>query len=135
VNGGIGWQWYYSGDPIAGADSASLIATQTGAYFAMITGSHGCTWSTDTVVVVLTVGMMEMQDEGMGPWPNPTADVVYFQNHHTNTLQGRLQNATGRSIREVRLSPGRNVIDLTGLGPGIYLLLMPDGEAHRIVKM
>jgi PKD repeat protein len=43
----IAWQWYLDGLPVPGATSAQFIATQSGAYWAVLTDIAGCTAQSD----------------------------------------------------------------------------------------
>ena len=47
------WQWYYDGSPIVGATSPALVATQSGAYWAVLTDGFGCTGQSDPLTLQL----------------------------------------------------------------------------------
>ncbi len=134
LSGGSGWQWYLNGNELAGADTASLIAPQTGSYHALVSDFSGCTWNTDTVMVVLNVGIAEVEFSSIQIWPNPAGEVIYFQNPGSEMIHGQLLNGTGQVVRQVMLLPGTNDLDLNGLPAGIYLLNVRDGGIHRFVK-
>jgi hypothetical protein len=55
-----------------GGDSASHVAEQTGQYHAVVTDASGCQWNSDTVLVVLNVGMVEAGQQEVLLYPNPT---------------------------------------------------------------
>ncbi|MEO6037429.1 MAG: SdrD B-like domain-containing protein, partial [Saprospiraceae bacterium] len=41
------WQWYFDGNPIAGATGPDLVATQSGTYWAVLTDGFGCIGQSD----------------------------------------------------------------------------------------
>jgi hypothetical protein len=133
VNGGSGWQWHLDGAPIAGAESSSFIAPQTGEYFAQVTDMSGCSWSTGPVMVVLNVSVPEMENDVLKFWPNPVDDVLFIE-WNGDRIHGRLLNGTGAEVGGVTLQNGRNSIAMQGLVPGLYLFKFTDGTTFRVLK-
>lgn len=65
------YQWYYNGNPIAGATSQSYVPTQNGTYYVMITDTNGC-GSFSGNFVMNDVSINEIQSDGeMTIYPNP----------------------------------------------------------------
>lgn len=135
VSGGVAWQWYLGDAPVAGADSASLIAPFTGAYFALVTDAEGCSWSTDTVQVVLNVGVHEATGADVLLYPVPAGATVQLD----MPLAVRSVQAfdmQGRSHVVARFGP--KLLQVEHLVPGVHLLRIEDaaGAVHwrRMVK-
>jgi len=131
TTGGTTWQWYFNGSTWVG-DSASTIATQTGDYHAIVTDAFGCTWSTDTVLVVLNTGVEEAMASSLRAFPIPASSVLFI-NHAGAATQAMLLNASGQQVIGFVLRSGRNAVDVSRLAPGLYLLRIEGGEAVRLV--
>lgn len=52
----VGWQWYFNGSPVPGANSPDFVATQSGAYYAELTDQFGCTNQSDPLTLNLFDG-------------------------------------------------------------------------------
>lgn len=76
VNGGFAWQWYVDGQLMTGSDSAAVLALVTGNYSAQVADANGCVWSTDTVLVVLNVGVSDDPLPVVTVFPVPADDQL-----------------------------------------------------------
>ena len=63
-------------------------------------------------------------------WPNPTHDFVNIQcnDYESSNTSATLLNQRGLKLKEVRLIPGINKIDITKLSPGIYYVMINAGQ-------
>jgi hypothetical protein len=135
VAGGVSWQWYGAGQPIQGADGSSLVVLLTGEYHALVTDTNGCTWSTDTALVVLNVGLSAVTGAGVRLYPLPAGSSVRVDMPlavravHAFDLRGRV-HAVGVS--------GSHLLQVDALPPGAYVLCIEDsaGRVHwqRLLK-
>lgn len=132
VEGGAAWQWFFNGAALPG-DSSLLIALENGSYHALVTDANGCMWSTDTVQLVLTVGMGEQSSEDLRAWPNPASERFFIQLDGTVSVHADLLNSVGQRMRSLVLRPGMNTVDLKEVDSGLYVLLMEDGRMLRLV--
>lgn len=132
VENGTAWQWFFAGDALSG-DSALLIATETGSYHALVTDAHGCTWSSDTVLVVLGTGVAARSSEGLQAWPNPASEQFSIRLPGTVLVNAELLNSVGQRVRSLILRPGMNTVDLKGVDSGLYVLLLEDGRVLRVL--
>jgi len=132
TNGGSAWQWYFNGTTLV-SDSASAIATQTGNYHALVTDENGCAWNTDTVTVVLNVGVEENADRHLLAYPVPTSSLV-FVDHIGSAIPAELLNGAGQRVLSFTLQLGRNALDLHAFPSGLYLLRTSEGRSVRVVK-
>ena len=134
IAGGEGFQWYFNNVPIAGADSASFVADATGGYHAVVTDANGCSWNSDTVLVVLNVGVVEQRSDPLRAWPIPAMDVLYVDLPGAVSTTAELINCAGQRVRSLFLRPGMNAVDLSGMDRGLYLLHVPDGGVVRVLR-
>ncbi|MBX7130983.1 MAG: hypothetical protein K1X58_16815, partial [Flavobacteriales bacterium] len=132
TTGGIGWAWYVDGNTLV-SDSSSAIAPQTGNYHAVVTDAFGCTWSTDTVTIVLNVGIDEHALDLLTVRPNPAADRTTILWNGASAVEAVLITSAGQSVRTMKLVPGMNEIGLSGVETGLYLLRTADGRTVRVV--
>ena len=129
--GGAAWEWFFDGSVLV-SDSASALATQTGAYHALVTDAYGCAWSTDTVLVVLNTSVEDAMTSTVRAFPIPTASVLFID-HAGDASPAMLLNASGQQLLGFVLRAGRNAVDVSGLAPGLYLMRAEGGEAVRVV--
>lgn len=132
TSGGSAWQWFFNGSMLV-SDSASAIATQTGDYHALVTDAHGCTWTTDTVTVVLSTAVLEGERTVLRAYPVPASSVLLVE-HSGPTVLAELLNGSGQRMRSFTLREGRNMLDVEALPRGLYLLRAGDGRIVRVVK-
>lgn len=135
VEGGVSYAWVFDGSVSVGGDSASHVAQQTGQYHAVVTDASGCQWNSDTVLVVLNVGMDEAGQQEPLLFPNPTRDVLRLSNLNIPVLRAVAMDVLGRSA-EVKVT-GSNTIDVGDLAPGTWMLVIGTGSGttySRFVK-
>jgi hypothetical protein len=135
VNAGTSWAWYQDGEVVEGADSASVVATGTGSYHALVTDAFGCTWSTDTVLVVLNVGVDALTGTRALLYPVPAGAIVHVElpaairSVDALDAQGRVHHVTVM---------GPRMLQVDGLSPGVYVIMIEDTAGrtswHRLVK-
>ncbi len=133
IAGGESYAWFFDGTTAIGGDSASHIATSTGSYHALVTDAFGCEWNSDTVIVVLNVGLTEEQGAGVRVWPTPATGVLNVDLRGMRNTPAELINGAGQRVRSLTLRPGVNVIDLAGIKNGLYVLRSADGSVVRVV--
>jgi len=133
VVAGNNWQWYFNGSMIPGADSSSVIATATGEYYVVYNDANDCTWNTEPVMVVLSVGFAEVDKSGLKFWPNPVDEVLFVEWNGDRSL-ARLLNATGAVVANFTLDHGINTFGMNGLPPGLYVVETGYGRSFRVMK-
>jgi arylsulfatase A-like enzyme len=69
----------------------------------------------------------------LGIWPNPTNDITTVVYTGSRPLSFTLFSATGARSLEGTLLPGRNMVDLEALVPGMYFL-RAGSVSYRVVK-
>ncbi len=128
IGGGTAWQWFVDGQLLTGADSASIIAPLTGNYFAEVADAYGCTWNSDTVLVVLNVGVEEVASSSLMLYPNPAGERLFIRTDGT-VVQAQAIDATGRIVRLPELSASS--LNTQALIPGVWAvqITLADGRS------
>lgn len=82
----------------------------------------------------LTTEVNEFTSANSGAWPNPTAGVVNIVS--PSATEAIVVDVAGRVIMRERLTIGTNVLDLTALSPGGYLITSANGAfaPERVVR-
>ena len=73
---------------------------------------------------------------GISLYPNPAKDAitVFFNNDALLNTPVQLSTITGRMLSTTNLASGQQLIDLSKLPQGIYILTFSNGEVKRLVK-
>ncbi len=135
VEGGQGWQWYYNGLPLPGEVATYHIAQNSGTYHVSFIGGAGCAWRSDTLNVVLSVGMEALGNEAPMLYPSPAKDRLWLHNGLT-IASARAWDMAGRSATAPVLD-GQS-LDIAHWAPGLWMveLRFSDGsrERYRVMK-
>jgi hypothetical protein len=78
ADSGTQLQWFLNGQPINGANGPSWVATQTGSYTLLFTGSNGCSGVTPPVFVTIS----SVGEPGAAPvriYPNPAREAFFIE--------------------------------------------------------
>ncbi|MCA1752742.1 MAG: T9SS type A sorting domain-containing protein [Flavobacteriales bacterium] len=125
IEEGAEYQWFECIDDafilIEGADEATFVASENGAYAVDITLGP-CTDMSECqeVVGLSTFGMAE---PNFSVYPNPAMDVLFVESSGTgNPLQLILYDIAGRPVRSFQISGELTALPLQGLAAGTYLL-------------
>jgi photosystem II stability/assembly factor-like uncharacterized protein len=116
-----GNQWYYNGNPIAGATSPQLTISQSGLYMLEVTSVNGCVgYST-----VFTTTSSQYEDtflSGLSITPNPCDGnfLIQLNNLEKITLIN-IHNMLGELVY-VSIEPDNNEIKLSDIVEGTYIL-------------
>jgi hypothetical protein len=121
-----GNQWYMDGTLIPGATNQSFTATQSGAYFDIVTLNSCSSEPSDTIDV--TVGIGEFDIMKVTIYPNPADDNVTIQFTSSNHLPERI-NLFSSDARLIFRSESFEhtgyssfMLDVGDLCPGLYIL-------------
>ncbi len=73
------YQWFFNGDPIAGAIMSSFNATDSGDYFVEVIDQNGCLARSETVFVIIS-SSNDIEDYlHIRIYPNPTVGILYLE--------------------------------------------------------
>lgn len=70
----------------------------------------------------------------MHAWPNPMQDMLGVDVDTSVTIPAELLTLTGQRVRSFTLAPGRNIVAVGDLSPGVYLLSAGGGKVVKVVK-
>ena len=133
-------QWYYGGAPINGETSQLIVANDTGSYYVTVTTLDGCTYSSDVIVYNNTSTVdLALADAQLNLWPNPNngqfqLDLQLGKKTNVNLV---VLDATGRLVyrEEAATSHWQTSIDLSSVGPGVYLTVIQTSQGRLQRKL
>lgn len=131
------YQWYFNGQPIAGANSQQYTPVSNGNYQVVISNLNGCQSSSS--VFTLVGQLEENNQETIMLFPNPVGSALMIQFIGINTnqmMEVNLLNYQGQTISTQFLN-GQSfaTADVKHLAAGIYLLEVKTMEGQRIRKL
>ena len=129
---GATYHWINCADnqPINGATNASFTPTQNGSYAVVVT-QNGCS-ATSNCVIISTVGLEAMSQNGWNIYPNPANDQLFIEVSEAVGIS--LIDMTGKVIQHEDLKSGNNTIQISSLTPGVYFIKSANGANVRFVK-
>ena len=129
---GATYHWINCADnqPINGATNASFTPTQNGSYAVVVT-QNGCS-ATSNCVIISTVGLEAMSQNGWNVYPNPANDQLFIE--VSEAVGITLIDMTGKVIQQEDLKSGNNTIQVSSLTPGVYFIKSANGANVRFVK-
>jgi hypothetical protein len=138
---GYSYQWYLNGTPITGANSATHLILQSGAYSLIAINGNGCMAYSDTLTaIILTNSASETETKTEEPilFPNPNNGSL---NIHVPTFWHEsiysISNLSGQIIWKGVLDQELNQLDLHELANGTYILELEKDQIkihYRFIK-
>lgn len=120
--GGVSYQWFFNGNPVIGATSATLIATANGTYAVLLIDENGCSNISEPVNVVISA-IEHPVAEGLQISPNPFSEYVSLQCHMCNTEKVVLYDRVGSVVLSTSFSDGNEVkLSTATLPRGVYFV-------------
>ena len=127
----FGYQWYYNGGPIDGADTQVIEAWATGDYHVVTSNAEGCTAASLPVQVIIT-GIDVADTDRSIVWPSPAQNTINVRG--SSNARFEVLDESGRIVRNGSLTGPIGQIALDGLGAGAYFLRIAEGDAWREVR-
>lgn len=131
---GINYQWYYNNALIPSATGNFYVATQTGNYSVQVTDSNGCRAASN--VVLITVGVDELQSLYAQVYPNPSNDGKWTL-VADKLLVGESFTVTdnnGRLIYKSIITGTSTAVNLQ-LASGVYFLRINSKAGNKTFKI
>ena len=134
-----GNQWYYAGNPIAGATGQSYTVTHNTGYYWCVVTTNGCSSPISNKVWVVVTGQQELQGSSFNVFPVPSDGqfTVSVTSPVEETFTIMVYNQLGAKIFElgdVRVNGVfERKIDLRPVATGIYSVIFLNSE-HKIVR-
>jgi uncharacterized repeat protein (TIGR01451 family) len=105
---------------------------QSGTYTAVVDNDEGCD-STITINLTITVGVLELDNPGIRVFPIPASQTITAMwNGDATTFT--IATPDGRLVRSGRIIAGSNVIDISALASGTYVLKADNRVTRFVVK-
>lgn len=110
-----------------------------GVYFWKVELTGLCELALESTVAsfdVLFVGVAEVTPPSLTVSPNPASQMLQI-NYTGRAVEAQIWSVYGQRVSQstARLVPGQNVIDISVLAPGSYILQLSSGEHVRFVKV
>lgn len=126
---GTSYQWFLNSVAINGANAINYTPTSTGIYTVEVSFVDGCPTISDPYSFSIgTSSVYQPILEHLQPFPNPTSRQVSFYPYTVE--DGQLFDLSGKLLKRFAMT---QTVDLSDLGPGIYLLSL-DGKMYKIEK-
>ncbi|TYB79470.1 T9SS type A sorting domain-containing protein [Bizionia myxarmorum] len=68
-------------------------------------------------------------------YPNPASDIIYFELTSSNYLEIEILNMMGQHIISTKLTKQNNIIDVSNLRNGLYLINLSEGNKKEVKKI
>ncbi len=132
TTGGISFQWYLDGVPLAGETDTVLVPSGNGDYSVQVTDDLGCTYMSDVFNITgIGIGEVDGGESVLRVHPNPASTRFTVAHPHLKDASLVLFNAMGEAVLEQRSSGGATSIDATLLPAGLYIVHLTDGTRVR----
>jgi PKD repeat protein len=134
------YQWYLNGNPVAGATTQNILATQIGMYQVEAFSIYGC--ESGISAAVLVDDIPEIGIEAFAVYPNPSSGIfnISFSGKERGEYTLEIFSEEGKLVNSKTLNDFQGnyseTVDLSAEGPGIYTIrITRNGEtsAHRII--
>lgn len=135
---GLAYQWYFNGSPLLGASSANQIVYQSGEYYVVAINPSGCVAFSDTIHVLLDLGIVLQDDDSPMMYPNPNNGLFHIESSSEwigSTYH--LTDLNGKRIVQGQISEAKQLIDVQEIQNGVYFMVIQNQtQTHklRIVK-
>ena len=136
-----GNQWFYEGNPIAGATGQTYTVTHNTGYYSCEVTLQGCSSPVSNKVWVVMTGVQDLQTSGVNiyPVPNDGKFTVSIATPSAGLFTISVFNNLGILVSETRDiqvdSRSNQVIDLRPVASGVYTIVIRNGNSRVIKKM
>ena len=137
-----GNQWYYAGNPIAGATSQTYTVTHNTGYYWCVVTTNGCSSpiSNKVWVVVTGIGSQSLASEFV-VYPNPNKGQFTIsldgveQGTYTIEVMSNLGVAIWKSENVMISGSYKTEVDIRPAPAGVYMVLIRNNESHQVRKV
>lgn len=100
VTGGVSYQWYYNGNPMAGDTNMCVHVTQNGTYSVQIVDTSLCHYTkTSAGFNVTNIGIQAFGNQwGIDVYPNPAQSAINVKFTKSQTYQVKIYSAVGELV-------------------------------------
>jgi len=131
---GSSYQWYNSGNAVAGDTMASMTIEAIGTYYLTMLDTNGCPEQSNSIVTKIT-GLNELSAGAtFSVYPNPASDkCVVLVNANPGNAPLLVYDELGQLVLQSMIISGSAEVSLRNLAAGIYLFKMGE-EVRKVVK-
>lgn len=128
-------QWYRNMVPIEGGTVECITAQTGGTYHVIVTDTLNCTSAPSEPVQIIVTGVDDVTNaSGVMLYPNPAARSVRLERTNGTMALVDIVDARGRTVLQTSVSGESDVLDVSALGTGVYLLRVIDTNGVQIVR-
>ncbi len=133
-------QWFFNGNPIAGATQANLLYADTGMYTLSVTTVNGCV-NSSTINITTASGIYQNSDnKGFTLYPNPTKHTLHIKNNNANhaSVAIAISDINGALVYQENQVVYNNTplsIDINNLKNGVYFVSIYNNEVRQQQKI
>lgn len=66
-------------------------------------------------------------------YPNPASDLIYFMNDDNVNTEAVIYSVNGREVLKTKIVTGKNILNVSGLSPGMYIIKSNGGFAKFVI--
>lgn len=125
-------QWFFNGQPIAGATDRKLKATASGDYAVQV-AELGCLSSLSDPLNFVVTAIDPVLEEGLFIFPNPATNYVYIKNKNAGVLEITVKDLFGRLLFSKRSTGSVTIIPFAHLPSGTYLLSLTELRKKKTI--
>ncbi len=123
------YNWYLNGILDTTTNSGTIIVHQSGSWQVFVTGTNGCTGSSNTLLIT---GIESALSQNISIYPNPADQRVYVEmEHFTPGITISLIDITGMMQKIYRPLSSRFSLDISELAAGMYIITIKDNNSMK----
>lgn len=127
------YQWYLNGNPIPGATSQNIAATQIGMYTVEAFNAQGCSSGISSAVLVDAIPDVQVSSFSIYPNPNQGVFWISFSGEQHSDYQLDIIAADGKVVESESLEnfsgDYRKMFDLSAYGSGVYMVRITHNDS------
>ncbi len=125
------YQWRTEDEDFSNDEDLSLLFP--GVYQVIVTDSRGCQITSDSIVVDALTFVADIKvSAAIKLYPNPTVNTIQLETHNLDVAAWSIHDITGKVIMNSKVMTSS--IDVSGLGPGFYILAVQTDHGDRGIK-
>ena len=129
--------WFKDNIVVSSASTnTTYTPTISGTYYAVITTSEGCTYTTNSINVG-TLGIDEVTNvlDNVKIYPNPTKDIINIEIENTDIQSITVLDLSGRVLKSVNTQNNKTNINIQDLPNAMYLMQVKTKIGTKTVKV